>query len=118
MPAVDVLPALPAAAVSVDTGSFFAVVVVAALAAIIVAVVPKAWAPPVVVLELMLGILIGPHVLHLAHDDDFTEFFSNLGLGILFCFAGYEIDFERSRGARMKLGGRLWVISVGLAFGI
>jgi Kef-type K+ transport system membrane component KefB len=112
------LTALDIAAIQVDTGSFFAVVVVAAVAAVIVAVVPKRLAPPVVVLELMLGIVIGPHVLHIAHVDQFTEFFSNLGLGMLFFFAGYEIDFQRIRGKPMELGGLGWLLSVGLAFGI
>ena len=112
------MSALPTAAVQVDTGSFFAVVMVAAIAAITVAVVPKRYAPPVVVLELMMGILIGPHVLGLAHVDEFTEFFSNLGLGMLFFFAGYEIDFERIKGTPLELGGWGWVLSVGLAFGI
>ncbi len=115
---MTVLLAAPLADIHVDTGSFFAVVVVAAIAAVIVTIVPRAWAPPVVVLELVLGILIGPHVLHLAHVDNFTEFFSDLGLGMLFYFAGYEIDFERIKGAPMELGGLGWVLSVGLAFGI
>src|SRR5689334_17587591 len=91
---------------------------VAAIAAVLVAVVPKRFAPPVVVLELLLGILIGPHVLHLAHTDDFIEFFSNLGLGMLFFFAGYEIDFERIKGAPMELGALGWVLSVGIAYGL
>ncbi len=112
------LSALPTAAVQVDTGSFFAVVMVAAIAAITVALVPKRFAPPVVVLELMMGIAIGPDVLGLAHVDEFTEFFSNLGLGMLFFFAGYEIDFERIRGVPLKLGAWGWALSVGLAFGI
>ncbi|HYC80771.1 MAG TPA: cation:proton antiporter [Solirubrobacterales bacterium] len=112
------MTALVPAAIQVDTGSFFAIVVVAAIAAIIVAVVPKSWAPPVVVLELIFGILIGPEVLQIAHIDEFTEFFSNLGLGMLFFFAGYEIDFERIRGKPMELGGLGWVLSVGLAFAI
>jgi Kef-type K+ transport system membrane component KefB len=112
------LTTLPIAAINVDTGSFFAIVMVAALAAVVAAVVPKRFAPPVVVLELMMGILIGPHVLGLAHADDFIDFFSNLGLGMLFFFAGYEIDFERIRGRPLALGTWGWVISVGLAFGI
>jgi Kef-type K+ transport system membrane component KefB len=112
------LIAIPTAAIQVDTGSFFAVVMVAAIAAITVAIVPKRFAPPVVVLELMMGILIGPHVLGLAHEDDFISFFSNLGLGMLFFFAGYEIDFERIRGRPLELGAAGWAISVGLAFGI
>jgi Kef-type K+ transport system membrane component KefB len=108
----------PLAHIQVDTGSFFAVVMVAAIAAIIVALLPKRMAPPVVVLELVLGIVIGPHVLKLAHVDDFVEFFSNLGLGMLFYFAGYEIDFQRIRGRPLELGAWAWLLSVGLAFGI
>src|SRR3954462_8453606 len=110
--------ALPLAHIQVDTGSFFAVVMVAAIAAITVALLPKRMAPPVVVLELVLGIIIGPHVLQLAHIDDFVEFFSNLGLGMLFYFAGYEIDFQRIKGRPLELGASAWVISVALAFGI
>ena len=109
---------LPKAAIEIDSGSFFAIVVVAALAAIAVALLPKRFAPPVVVLELMRGIVIGPDVLKIAHSDEFIEFFSNLGLGMLFFFAGYEIDFERIRGRPLALGAWGWVISVGLAFGI
>jgi Kef-type K+ transport system membrane component KefB len=109
---------LPTAAIEVDTGSFFAIVMVAAVAAIVVAIVPTKFAPPVVVLELLLGIVVGPHVLGLAHKDDFIDFFSNLGLGMLFFFAGYEIDFERIRGRPLELGAIGWALSVLLAFGI
>jgi Kef-type K+ transport system membrane component KefB len=104
--------------IDVDTGSFFAIVLVAAIAAITVAVVPKGMAPPVVVLELVMGIVIGPEVLDFAHSSDFIDFFSNLGLGMLFYFAGYEIDFERIKGTPMRLGALGWALSVGLAYGI
>jgi Kef-type K+ transport system membrane component KefB len=104
--------------ITVDTDSFFAIVVVAAVAAVTVAAVPKRFAPPVVVLELILGIVIGPEVLGLAQTDDFVDFFSNLGLGMLFFFAGYEIDFERIKGKPMKLGALGWLLSVALAYGI
>jgi len=104
--------------ITVDEGSFFAVVVVAALAALTVVVLPRRLAPPVVVVELMLGIVVGPEVLGIAESDDFLEFFSNLGLGMLFFFAGYEIDFERIRGKPMKLGAWGWVLSLVLAYGI
>jgi Kef-type K+ transport system membrane component KefB len=112
------LTALPIAAIEVDSGSFFAIVVISALAAITVASVPKQFAPPVVVVELLLGIAIGPEVLGLAHSDEFIEFFANLGLGMLFFFAGYEIDFERIKGLPMKLGGLGWLLSIALAYGI
>jgi Kef-type K+ transport system membrane component KefB len=104
--------------IDVDTSSFFAIVVVAAFAAVTVAVTPRQLAPPVVVLELLLGIVIGPHVLGLAHSDNFIEFFSNLGLGMLFFFAGYEIDFGRIGGRPMKLGAWGWLLSVALAYGL
>jgi Kef-type K+ transport system membrane component KefB len=104
--------------IDVDTSSFFWVVVAGTLASVTVATVPSRWAPPVVVLELFIGILIGPQVLDLAHSDDFITFFSNLGLGMLFFFAGYEIDFERIRGRPMSLGGLGWLLSLALAYGI
>ncbi|HET9153070.1 MAG TPA: cation:proton antiporter [Solirubrobacterales bacterium] len=100
----------------VDTGSFFLIVLSAAVAAIVVAVLPKRLAPPVVVLELLLGILIGPHGFGLASTDEFSLFFSNLGLGMLFYFAGYEINFERIRGAPLRLGGRGWLLSIAIAY--
>jgi Kef-type K+ transport system membrane component KefB len=104
--------------IKVDPASFFAVVVTAAVAAATVAAAPKRIAPPVVVLELVLGIVIGPEVLGIAHNDDFIEFFSNLGLGMLFFFAGYEIDFERIKGLPLKLGGWGWVLSVAVAYAL
>jgi Kef-type K+ transport system membrane component KefB len=104
--------------IEVDTDSFFVIVTIAALAAITVAAVPRRFAPPVVVVELLLGIVVGPEVLDLAKTDDFIDFFSNLGLGMLFFFAGYEIDFERIKGKPLKLGAWGWVLSVALAYGI
>jgi len=112
------LLAMPFAAIEVDSGSFFAIVTVAAIAAITVAAVPKRYAPPVVVVELLMGIVIGPEILGLAHSDDFVEFFSNLGLGMLFFFAGYEIDFQRIKGAPLRLGTIGWLLSVILAYGL
>ncbi len=57
---------------------------------------------PVVVVELLLGVVIGPHVLGL-HVDEFVSFFADLGLGLLFFFAGYEIDVRRIRGHPLRL---------------
>jgi len=104
--------------IQVDTDSFFVIVTIAAIAAITVAAVPKRFAPPVVVVELLMGIVVGPEVLDLASTDEFIDFFSNLGLGMLFFFAGYEIDFERIKGTPLKLGAWGWLLSVALAYGI
>ncbi len=104
--------------IHIDTDSFFVIVTIAAIAAVTVAVVPPRFAPPVVVVELLLGIVVGPEVLDFAGTDSFIEFFSNLGLGMLFFFAGYEIDFERIRGRPLKLGALGWLLSIALAYGI
>jgi len=104
--------------IQVDTESFFVIVVIAAIAAVTVAVVPRRFAPPVVVVELMLGIVVGPEILGLAETDDFIDFFSNLGLGMLFFFAGYELDFQRIRGKPLRLGALGWLLSIALAYGI
>ena len=104
--------------IEVDSGSFLTVVVVAALAAFLAGIVSKRVPMPVVVLEIVLGIVVGPSVLGLAESDDFLEFFSNLGLGMLFFFAGYEIDFERIRGTPLRLAVIGWLMSLALAYGI
>jgi Kef-type K+ transport system membrane component KefB len=104
--------------IEVDSASFLVVTLAAAAAAITVAVLPRGLAPPVVVLEIVLGIVVGPQVLDVAQPDDFIQFFSNLGLGMLFFFAGYEIAFDRIRGRPLELGAAGWVISLALAYGL
>jgi Kef-type K+ transport system membrane component KefB len=104
--------------VSVDAGSFLVIVTVAALAALLAGWVQPRLAIPVVVIEIVSGIVIGPELLDLAEPDDFIEFFSNLGLGMLFFFAGYEIDFERIRGDPLNLALIGWGLSLALAYGL
>jgi Kef-type K+ transport system membrane component KefB len=103
---------------AIDTGSFLAIVLTAALASVLVAVLAPRLVLPVVVLELVLGIVIGPQGLGLADVDGFTEFFGNLGLGMLFFFAGYELDLERIKGRPLELGVLAWALSLALAYGI
>ena len=107
-----------AAMIEVDSESFLTVVVVAALAAFVSGLVSPRLTLPVVVLEIVFGILVGPELLGLAESDDFLAFFSNLGLGMLFFFAGYEIDFERIRGSPLRLAALGWVLSLVLAYGL
>ena len=104
--------------VDVDAGSFLVIVTLAALAALVAGVVQPRLAIPVVVIEILGGIVVGPDLLDLATPDEFIEFFSNLGLGMLFFFAGYEIDFERIRGAPLRLAMLGWAVSLALAYTI
>jgi Kef-type K+ transport system membrane component KefB len=77
---------------------------------------------PSVVLELLLGILIGPVLLGWAHQGEVVDAISDLGLSMLMFLAGYEIDFARIKGRPLRLAVTGWLISlvVGLliAFGI
>ena len=104
--------------IDLDTGSFFVIVAAAAVAALLVLGIGR-WIPlPVVVVELVLGILIGPQVLDLAQPDDFIAFFADLGLGMLFFFAGFEIDFARIKGRPLRLAAWGWALSLALAYSI
>jgi Kef-type K+ transport system membrane component KefB len=104
--------------ISIDSESFLAVVVAAALAAFVAGIVSTRLPLPVVVVEIVLGICIGPELLGLAHPDDFLDFFASLGLGMLFFFAGYEIDFERIRGSPLRLAALGWLLSLILAYSL
>ena len=104
--------------IDIDSESFLAVVVAAALAAFVAGIVSTRMPLPVVVVEIVLGICIGPELLGLAEPDEFLDFFSSLGLGMLFFFAGYEIDFERIRGVPLRLAVLGWLLSLVLAFSL
>ena len=104
--------------VSVDSESFLVVVTVAALAALLAGLLAGRLPLPVVVVEIVLGILVGPDLLDLAQPDAFISFFSNLGLGMLFFFAGYEIDFEHIRGSPLRLAVFGWLLSLVLAYSL
>jgi len=104
--------------IGVDATSFLVIVAVAAVAGLIVTTVGPRIAIPVVVVEILLGILVGPQVADIARLDPATQFFGNLGLGMLFFFAGYEINFERIQGQPMKLAGLGWLLSLVLAYGL
>jgi len=104
----------------VDVGiTSFLVIVVAAVVAPLIAASAARFAPlPVVVVELLLGIIIGPQVLGLADLNNLVEFFGNLGLAFLFLLAGYEIDFEKIRGSPLRLALLGWGMSLLLAYSL
>lgn len=71
---------------------------------------------PVVVFELVLGILIGPAVLGWSGPNDMVDMLSNFGLAMLFFVAGTEIEFGSFRGRLGRRASLGWLIS--LAAGI
>jgi len=93
-----------------------AVSLVAALAPLVVALLPGPRIPQVVVF-LVGGVLIGPHVLGLAETSS-IQLLANIGLGFLFLLAGYELEphLLREEPGRLAIGG--WLISAGIAVGV
>ena len=93
-----------------------AVALVAALTPLLVALLPGPRIPQVVVF-LLGGILIGPHVLGLAETDN-IQLLSDVGLGFLFLLAGYELDplLLRQRPGRLAITG--WLISAVISVGV
>jgi Kef-type K+ transport system membrane component KefB len=118
MPRVGPLLLVVDAAATVEPGAFLAVVVVGAVAGTLAAVLGgRGVLVPAVVIELLLGVVIGPQVLGL-EVSEFLQFFSDLGLGMLFFFAGYEIDLRRIAGEPLRLAGVGWAMSLALAYSI
>src|SRR5580693_6597661 len=106
------------AAVHVAPGTFFAIIAVSALAATVASTAgARGLVLPVVVVELLFGVLLGPQVVGL-QITPFISFFSDLGLGLLFFFAGYEIDIHRIMGQPLRLALIGWTISLALAYSI
>jgi Kef-type K+ transport system membrane component KefB len=70
---------------------------------------------PSVVLEIVVGIALGPAVLGWVHVDDPVQVFATVGLAYLLFLAGLEIDFERLRGRVLRLALVGFVVSLGIA---
>ena len=71
-----------------------------------------------VVFLLAAGILVGPHVFGLVHVTDTIDLFNELGLGLLFFLAGYELDPAAIRGESGRLAVTGWLASIALSVGI
>ena len=70
---------------------------------------------PSVVLEIVLGIVIGPAVLGWVEVDTTISVIALVGLVFLLFLAGLEIEFEHLRGRVLKLAGLGWLASFAIA---
>ena len=75
---------------------------------------------PTVVLEIVIGIIIGPEVLDVAQVNDAIVLLSNFGLSMLFFFAGLEVIEKRVPMRAVRRGTAGWGLSlaIGLAIGL
>ncbi len=90
------------------------VVFLAAVAAPLIAQTRLGSRLPVVVFEVVLGIVIGPHVLKLVADQGFLSFMREVGMVAVMFMAGMEIDFARIRGRPLTLGVAGWLASLAI----
>ncbi|QOR71062.1 cation:proton antiporter [Ruania alkalisoli] len=97
--------------------SLFWIMLAAVLAPVIASAIPRR-AVPEVVLLIGAGIVLGPQVLDLAGTAHGVELVRELGLGMLFLLAGYEIETEELTSHRGKRSVLVWVVCFGLAVGV
>ena len=83
----------------------------------IVVDLPKKVRVPAVVLELVLGIVIGPMVLGWAERGEIVEVLAEFGLAFLIFLAGFELDFAQMKGAPLRFASQTWVASLVLGLG-
>ncbi|TML05938.1 MAG: cation:proton antiporter [Actinobacteria bacterium] len=73
---------------------------------------------PSVVLEIVLGIVVGPSVLGWVHVDPPVEVLSLLGLAFLLLLAGLEVEFDMLRGQLLRLTAAGFALSFGIALAV
>src|ERR687885_2998029 len=73
---------------------------------------------PSIVLEILLGILVGPQVLGWAERDEPVQVLSVIGLAFLLLLAGLEVDYERLRGRLLRVTALGYVVSFAIALAV
>jgi Kef-type K+ transport system membrane component KefB len=96
--------------------SFTSVAVVAAVALVApLALGLSGLRLPSIVVEILLGIAVGPQALGWATRDEPVEVLSLVGLAFLLLLAGLEVDYDRFRGRLLRLTALGYVVSVAIA---
>ncbi|WP_426228666.1 cation:proton antiporter [Pseudarthrobacter sp. DSP2-3-2b1] len=72
---------------------------------------------PIVVFEIVLGIMLGPSLLGWIQPTQFVDTLAQFGLAMLFFVAGNEIDFAVIRGRPLNRASAGWVISLAAGIG-
>jgi len=93
-------------------------ILVAAVLAPLLAEIPLGFRVPVVVLEVVLGIVIGPHVLGLVHFEGFVVTMHTVGMAATLFMAGMELDFSEIKGRPLSLATGGWTVSALLGVAI
>ncbi|MEX0173874.1 cation:proton antiporter [Streptomyces sp. LMG1-1-1.1] len=96
------------------------IMAIAVLAPLLAYAVGRRLPVPLVIFEILLGIVIGPDVLDWARPDALIDGLSQLGLTMLIFLAGYEIEFGKVRGDTLRRSVWAWVAALvlGLTVGV
>jgi Kef-type K+ transport system membrane component KefB len=73
---------------------------------------------PAVVVEILLGIGLGPSGLAWVRPDLPVQVLALVGLAFLLFLAGMEVELEQLRGRLLRLAGLGFVLSLGLALSV
>src|ERR1022692_4856590 len=87
-------------------------ILAAGVLAPLLAEIPMGFKVPVVVLEVVLGIVIGPHLLNLVQFDGFVATMFMFGMAMTLFMAGMELDFAEIKGRPLFLALGGWVSSL------
>src|SRR3954454_8554344 len=101
--------------VPVSTTAQLTRIALAVVVAPILAELSGRLAVPSVVLELILGVLLGPAGFGWVHSTGIVDELAGFGLTYLMFLAGFELDLPRFRGRAIELAGVSWVGSLLLA---
>lgn len=85
---------------------------VCAVVAPMLAEIPIGFKVPIAVLEVLLGILVGPHLLGLVQFDPFVTRMFTFGMAAMLFMAGMELEFGQIKGRPLSLAARGWAISL------
>ena len=87
-------------------------VLFAAVVAPLLPALPMRLKIPVVVLEVLLGILFGPHALGFVEFDGFIAMMFPYAMATTLFMAGMELDFQKIRGRPLGLALGGWAVSL------
>ncbi|KQZ08521.1 sodium:proton exchanger [Agromyces sp. Root1464] len=102
----------------ISIGTMVLVPAIAVAAPLLVRAIGKWVAIPLVVFEIVLGLLLGPALLGWIVPDDFMTLLADFGLAMLFFLAGNEIDFRAIRGRPLSRAAIGWIISLAAGIGL
>ncbi|RXZ70465.1 cation:proton antiporter [Agromyces albus] len=102
----------------VSLGTMVLMPAIAVAAPLLVRAIGRWVAIPLVVFEIVLGLLLGPALLGWVQPDDFTSLLADFGLAMLFFLAGNEIDFRTIRGRPISRAAIGWLMSLAAGIGV